>query len=420
MNYQMGRLPNDPSKPRLSLGKHLSAESAPTSVDWYSKVSGWGVLGNDWLPDCVCAGQAHALLSLSTYASDHPIRMTEQETVTLYSALSGWVQGSDPASAPGLVVQDALNYWRTSGIQGHNIVVFAAVDITRLADVRTATAYLGCTFVGINFPNSAMRQFDNGQPWDVVGSDGGIDGGHLVLLTGYNEQDNTYTCVTWGQTQVMTEAFWTKYVEECWAVITPEWVESSGSTPSGLDIYGLGEDFTRATGEPNPFPAPPATPTQAPPPQRTEPAMTAVQDHIDAISTALDEARTGIETEVTALKEQVSAAAAAAVVPSTPDAPAALVLDFSKLEAAVAKLSGDAPVPAPSPEPAPSTPPTPSPVSPVTPDPTTVTPSTPATPTPEQPPVTPAPADPSTSAPTTPPASPPADPSVAPTTPTTL
>jgi len=79
--------------------------------------------------------------------------------------------------------------------------------------------------------------------------------------------------------------------------------------------------------------------------------MTAMQDHIDAISTAVDDARTSIEAEVEALKAQATQPPT-----NTPDSPA---LDFAKLDAAVAKLSGDSP--APDPTPVPNTPPAPAP-----------------------------------------------------------
>lgn len=404
MTYQLGRLPNDPDKHRLSLSKHMGTSTAPATADWFSRVTDWGMLANDRLPDCVCAGQAHALLSLTTYASNNPVRLTEQETVALYSTLSGWHQGDDPSSAPGLVVQDALNFWRTSGINGHNITVFAAVDIARLDDVRTAVSALGCVFVGINFPQSAMDQFNAGQSWDVTAQDGGIIGGHLVLVTGYNEQDSTYTCVTWGQTQVMTEAFWKKYVEECWVAIAPEWVESGGNSPSGLDLYGLGEDFAQATNTPNPFPPAPVIPPSSPP-TRTDHTMTAVQDHINAAVTALGDARTSIEVEVSTLKDQVKAKI---------DTPSAPEPDFSALDAEIAKLSGDAPSPEPSPAPAPPVAP---PVDPSAP---------PAQPPVDQPPA-PVPADPNAPAPAnpnapadpgnTPPVTPPADPNAPPTDP---
>jgi hypothetical protein len=53
--------------------------------------------------------------------------------------------------------------------------------------------------------------------------------------------------------------------EEAWVVVTPEWLSAVGVTPTGLDLYGLGEEFSRLTGEPNPIPAASTTPPAAEP-----------------------------------------------------------------------------------------------------------------------------------------------------------
>ena len=42
MPYRMGRLPEDTSKPRLTLGPYLTAAAPPPSADWYSRVQAWG------------------------------------------------------------------------------------------------------------------------------------------------------------------------------------------------------------------------------------------------------------------------------------------------------------------------------------------------------------------------------------------
>jgi len=265
-----GKLANDPEKPRLTLGAHLDAVAvdAPAVVDWYTNVTGWGSLGNDRYSDCVTAGESHALLALSTYAGAE-VRVDEADTIALWEQLSGFRPGTDTEPGPGLVAQDALNEWRTAGIGGHTADVFAAVDYTKPADVQAAIAMFGCVLVGFQVPKSAFDQFNAGQRWDVVTPDGGIDGGHLVTISGYDRNAGLYTCVSWGRTQLMSQAFFDRYVDECWAVIVPEWVAANGTSPSGLDLHGLGEDFATLTGQPNPFPAPAPDPAPAPPPEPT-------------------------------------------------------------------------------------------------------------------------------------------------------
>ena len=262
-----GKLDNDPSKPRLTRGAHLAAAAGdvPPMVDWYSNITAWGSLGNDRYSDCVCAGECHALLALSTYAGSE-VRVDEADTITLWEQLSGFRPGTDAEPGPGLVAQDALNAWRTQGINRHKADVFAAVDYTQSADVQAAIAMFGCVLVGFQVPHTAFGQFEAGQPWDVVNPDGGIDGGHLVILSGYDRAAGMYTAVSWGQTQLMSQAFLDRYVDECWAVIVPEWVTATGTSPSGLDLHGLGEDFATLTGQSNPFPAPDPAPAPTPDP----------------------------------------------------------------------------------------------------------------------------------------------------------
>lgn len=62
--------------------------------------------------------------------------------------------------------------------------------------------------------------------------------------------------------------FWAAYVEEMWVVVTPEWLNGSGTASAGLDLSALGEGLTALTGEPNPFLAPTPGPCQTRPPRR--------------------------------------------------------------------------------------------------------------------------------------------------------
>jgi hypothetical protein len=152
-------------------------------------------------------------------------------------------------------MQDVLNYWRKTGIGGHQILAFAELDINNMAEVKAAMSTFGAIYVGFDFPDSAMTQFNQGKPWDVV-SGATVEGGHAVHGGAYL-QDGTLKFTTWGQIQNMTQAFWDKYVFEAWVVITPEWLSATGHSPTGLDLHALGDQLAELTGEPNPFlPAP--------------------------------------------------------------------------------------------------------------------------------------------------------------------
>src|SRR5713226_1528187 len=74
----------------------------PATSDHTSKVSAWGMLGNDHYGDCVMAALAHGILDYTTYAST-PRVPTEQQVVAAYLQLS--------PSDQGLVVLDTLNQY---------------------------------------------------------------------------------------------------------------------------------------------------------------------------------------------------------------------------------------------------------------------------------------------------------------------
>lgn len=208
---------------------------------------------NDRYGDCVWAMFGHVLQAVTTYGQGRTTTVDVSALLKGYTEVTGF-HPDDPATDQGTVIQDGLDYWRKTGIAGHKIVAFAEVDHTDLDMIHTAIYLFGAVLVGINFPAAAMDQFNRHQPWDVVADDGGIQGGHAIPVGYYDT--TTERVVTWGRVQRMTPEFWGKYVEEAWVVITPEWVNTTGESPGGIDLHGLGEDFAALTGQPNPFPQP--------------------------------------------------------------------------------------------------------------------------------------------------------------------
>lgn len=267
IQFHGGRLANDPTKPRLHYSEFLTTTpSFPDAVDYLSKVTNWPMYLNDRLGDCTCAAVGHVVEAESEYGQGSTQTITDNDVETAYEAVSGY-NPTTGAHDDGCVMQDVLSYWRKTGIGGHNILAFAEVDHTNQDELRAAMNTFGSLYIGINFPGSAMDQFNNGQPWDVV-KGSSIEGGHCIHGGAY-QVGNNWKVVTWGAVQEMTQAFWDKYVEEAWIVITPEWLSAAGQSPTGLDLYGLGQQLSVLTGDANPFPAPtpqPPEPTPTPAP----------------------------------------------------------------------------------------------------------------------------------------------------------
>lgn len=271
--FRGGRAAPTPHRPRLRLGDHLDTATLPAvppARDWLTGAGGFPMDGNDQWGDCVWAEAAHRIQSTAWFGRHATVVPTEEQVLAAYTAVTGF----DPAAGPpgrnptdqGTNMQDAQSYLLKTGLGGRKSLAYAEVDIRSMDEVCAAIDLLGAVALGINFPKSAMDQFNAGQPWDVVADDGGIQGGHAVELAGYDKTARTFQVVTWGRVQAMTWAFFRQYAEEAWVAVLPEWLDQAGQSPVGLDLHGLGEAFAQLTGRPNPFPGPAPTPSPAPVP----------------------------------------------------------------------------------------------------------------------------------------------------------
>ena len=271
MRYRLGRLPNDPAKPRVQLRPLIGATlTPPPSVDWVSGVKSWNMAANDRLGDCTCAGAGHMVTQTEHYGQAHDVVIADADTIKMYSAISGY-NPKTGAHDDGAELQDALGYWRKTGLAGYKIEAFAQIDASDLDLVRSAISVFGACYTGFAFPGSAMDQFDAGKPWTVVkGSKN--EGGHCVPIMGYDQA--SFTCITWGAAQKMDLAFYQKYFvpeNDVWVAIDTDWLRAVGTSPAGLDVATLNADYQALTGQPGPFQGvtptpPPLGPPQPPPP----------------------------------------------------------------------------------------------------------------------------------------------------------
>jgi hypothetical protein len=251
--YKLGRLPNDPTKPRLRLSTFLQAAyvgQVPVVVDYLSAVSSWPMALNDRLGCCTASAACHMTEAWSTYGLGTTATPSNSDVLSFYALCSGY-NPNDPSTDQGAVMQDCLNIWRKTGIGSHKIAAFAEVNVHDSANLRAALYLFGGVYIGMDFPNSAMAQFNSGQLWDVVGNDDGLAGGHCVHL-GYDQLGRNREVTTWGKRQQVTPAFWANYMTEAWVPISYEWIKNNQS-PAGLDIKALNAAFTLMTNQPGPF-----------------------------------------------------------------------------------------------------------------------------------------------------------------------
>lgn len=258
MNRKLGRLPADPTKPKLKLGPRLTGvlPTIPATADYMSRVQHWPMYANDRYGDCVFAMIGHYTQAATAYGEGVEEQVTDADVLKGYSDVTGF-DPNDPSTDQGTIMQEAMSYWRKTGIGGHKIVAFASVDPKNHDEVKAAIAIFGAALIGFYFPSFAWDQLDDGNPWTYPApGDKTIEGGHAVHVGKFEE--SVFELTTWGAVQAMDSGFWDRYVDEVWVVITEEWLNEHGQSPTGLDLHGLGEDFAQLTGLPNPFPDAPA------------------------------------------------------------------------------------------------------------------------------------------------------------------
>jgi hypothetical protein len=106
-------------------------------------------------------------------------------------------------------------------------------------NVEAAVHLFDAIGIGFMFPDYAMRQFNQGRSWSVLPG-GTIEGGHYVPVIGYDRR-YLYT-VTWGRVQKMTWAFFRKFCDEAWGILSEELL-AGGKSPDGLDLAALDQDL---------------------------------------------------------------------------------------------------------------------------------------------------------------------------------
>lgn len=261
---KLGRLPNDPSKPRLRAADFAvpGAPAPPPAADYYSAVASWPMYLNDQLGDCTCAEVGHQIESDSTYGSGTTVAVADGDVLALYELAGGYVPG-DPSTDQGAMIQDVLTAWRNTGCGGHKCLAFAQLDITNMTALRSAVADFGSVDIGFEVYQGDMDAFNAGQEWSTAYAQGSLLGGHSVEVVGYDAAG--FTLVTWGALQKATWEWWNARVDEAWAVIMPEWQDKAGQSPGGLNLYQLGQALASLTGTPNPFPPPVPVPVVQPP-----------------------------------------------------------------------------------------------------------------------------------------------------------
>ena len=231
---------------------HLSAMLAgrtlppiPAAKDWtVGMPANLGMMLNDALGDCTCAAFYHAK-QVWTANMGSMITEPDSDVEMLYEQACGYnpTQGGE---GPGGNEQNVLKYLMQTGAPcgpagttRDKLAAFIEVDPRHLEDVKRTILCCGVAYIGFNVPASLMPPTGTPPPiWTVDPSNSQSIGGHAVVLAGYDAQGAKV--ISWGQYYTMTWPFFSKFVDEVYAIADPDWFEKTGNLdPLGSSLSEL-------------------------------------------------------------------------------------------------------------------------------------------------------------------------------------
>ena len=204
------------------------------------------MMDNDQLGDCTCAAAGHLIMEWTANAqgkwSRPPTSRSSRPTRPSLATIP-----TTGANDNGAVEIDVLNYWRQSGIAGHKIGAYMALEPSNHSHIMDSVYIFGGCYIGVQLPISAQAQTQNHQPWSVppggaIG-DGkpGSWGGHAIPVMAYDSRG--VTVVTWGALQIMTWSFWEAYCDEAYAILSTDYLTGKKTTPQGFNLTQLQADL---------------------------------------------------------------------------------------------------------------------------------------------------------------------------------
>lgn len=265
---KLGKAPATYDKRDLLFAHYRTTEPLPSHPKYFGHeqliaAKAWEMLGNGPDPsvsekfggagDCVFAGGDHETM-MWTLEGGTPAKFSAVNALADYSAVTGYDMNAKPnangdnPTDKGTNVRTALKYRQKTGLidaagKRHKIGAYTALELGNLDQLLEALYLFGVVGIGIQFPDSAMDQFDAGKPWSVVPGPKPTEG-HYIPLVAY--RGGMLECVTWGRIQRMTTQFYKTYCDEAWALLSPEMLKA-GKSPEGFDLAQLKADLQTVT-----------------------------------------------------------------------------------------------------------------------------------------------------------------------------
>jgi hypothetical protein len=216
----------------------------PPAAGYFGKVPTWPMYMNDTLGDCVIAAAGHMVQEWTANAGTE-VTLPDSAILAGYEVVGGYVPGN-ASTDNGCDILTALKYWKSTGFGGHKIVAFVSVDLLNQTELEQAIYIFGNVYAGFALPLSVQSTTAWKMPAGGLNGDGspGSWGGHCVPLVGYNSGPNSgVTVVTWGELLWASWRFVRHYADEGYAIVTQDWLNAVGDSPTGFDLAQLQTDL---------------------------------------------------------------------------------------------------------------------------------------------------------------------------------
>ncbi len=245
MLRKLGKLPVRTDVRTLRMGRYVDTAKLPEppeTLDLADRVGDWPMYANDRIGDCTIAAAGHMIEAWTAESRGEAVEVSEESVLRAFDR----VKEVDPISGEeGAVVLDVLRDWRRHGVGRHRIGAYARVSVHDHELARASAWLFGGLYVGVELPLTAQDQ----QVWDWTGTLAGPAkpgswGGHAIDLVRYGPEG--VTVVTWGRLQQVTWAFWDRYCDEVYAILSNDFLRA-GRAPNGFDLEALKADLALVT-----------------------------------------------------------------------------------------------------------------------------------------------------------------------------
>ncbi len=245
----------------------LKAEAlppVPTSMTPSHDITAWGMLGNTLWGDCVAAGVLHTIHAWTHWATGGSgVHGTVEQALAFYRAVTLRhpenypvpFDPSDPTTDNGLVPSDAFLDWYDFGLEDGQaakdfILGFATLrtGADAFADTQRAVAWSGGAGTYWTLQNSAMDQFNQGQPWTLIPGDGsGVAGLHFAPTLDYEGQTGQVS--TWAKLHAVGAPFFGAYMIGGIVAVSPDAFDAHGLDPDSIDLETLEAAMAQFSGQ---------------------------------------------------------------------------------------------------------------------------------------------------------------------------